>query len=390
MQKKTIVYVPRRSRIRLYKIAKAVMLSQEFRLVLVCEESFYDEDLFKGIFDEVIFYNKKSALFSNKYFEFLSRKLVFSRGLPDLLSIVKELNPFLIHAFCEPYDHIEYLLKRTDYPLIMSDGADFSGISGGLENINSITRKQEKFAFENVNGLIYKGPKLVTEYYRRFGYNIDCEEMTWFDHCDEDFFVEYPRSKLSDKDGELHLVYTGNISVNPEVKYCYYPPLGRILAKQRIHLHLYPNPYQYKTSPEYTELDKTEPYFHFHEPVPLKGLIKEISKYDWGLWVHAEDPSFRTQQDKMATGIGNKLFTYLEAGLPVVVSDSRIYGTNLVQKHEIGFSINDSDWINFKNILESVNYPELQKVILEKRAELSLRNNFNRLVDFYNKFAENS
>ncbi|MEQ8562910.1 MAG: hypothetical protein RID18_15450 [Cytophagales bacterium] len=385
MERKVIVYVPRRSRIRLYKIAKSVSYSAHFKLILVCEETFYDKNLFEGLFDEVIFYEKHHFLRDNKFYKFLSRKLVFSSGLKRLVRILDQIKPELIHSFCEPYDHIQQILKNTKYPVIMTDGADFTGISGGLENIDSRTKKMEKYCFENVQGLVYKGPRLVTDYYRSKGYKIECPELTWFDHCDEELFVKYPNKKLSAIDGEIHMVYTGNISTNPKIKYCYYPPLAKIMAKQKIHFHIYANPYQFKTSKEYADLDKNEKYFHFHEPLPLKKLISEISKYDWGLWIHAEDPSFRTQEAKMRTGIGNKLFTYLEAGLPIIVSDSRKYGEEVVRENNLGFSLNDNEWTEIRRMTEEIDYFSLQKNILQKRSELSLRNNSESIVNFYLK-----
>ncbi|MEQ9149771.1 MAG: hypothetical protein RLP13_15955, partial [Cytophagales bacterium] len=162
-------------------------------------------------------------------------------------------------------------------------------------------------------------------------------------------------------------------------------PLAKIMAKQKIHFHIYANPYQFKTSKEYADLDKNEKYFHFHEPLPLKKLISEISKYDWGLWIHAEDPSFRTQEAKMRTGIGNKLFTYLEAGLPIIVSDSRKYGEEVVRENNLGFSLNDNEWTEIRRMTEEIDYFSLQKNILQKRSELSLRNNSESIVNFYLK-----
>ncbi len=367
----------------MYKIAKAVKLTSQFKLILVCEKVYYNEGLFEGLFDEIHFYND-NPIAKSKYYKHVHKKFTFSIGLGKMVEILKSVQPDLIHAFCEPYDHIELAIKNLNVPVVMTDGADFSGISTGVENIDSKIREQEKFCFENVKGLVYKGPKYVTEYYRNKGYKIDCEELTWFDHTDEDLY-ETDVKKLSDEDGGLHLVYTGHVSVKPEMKYCYYIPLAKELAKQKIHLHLYSNPKQYKTSQAYIDLNNNEKYFHFHKPLPMKQLINEIARYDWGLWVHAEDPSSRTTEDKMRTGMVNKMFTYLEAGLPVIVSDSRKYGVNVVEKHQLGFAINDRDWDKFDKLIENQNFAELKERIKTKRKELSLQANKSKLADFYNK-----
>lgn len=380
---KKVVFLPRRSHIRLYKIAKAVKLTGLFKLVLVCEKAYYNPHLFDDLFDEVHTYND-SSIAKSKYYKHAHKKLTWSVGLNEMLKLVQSIQPDLIHAFCEPYDHIQKVIKEFDVPVVMTDGADFSGISTGIENIGAKTKAQEKYCFEHAAGLIYKGPKYVTEYYRNHGYKINCEELTWFDHTDEDLF-ETDAKKLSVEDGEIHLVYTGHVSVKPEMKYCYYVPLAKHLAKQKIHLHLYPNPNQYKTSKAYLDLNASEKYFHFHEPLPMKQLIQEISRYDWGLWVHAEDPSSRTTPDKMKTGMVNKMFTYLEAGLPVVVSDSRKYGVDVVNEHGLGFAINDKDWDKFDQLIAKHDISALNNHIKSKRKELSLQSNKSKLAELYKK-----
>ena len=75
MEKIRAVFVPRRSRIRPYKIAKALKFTGQVHLILICEESFYDRDLFEGIFDEVHFYTKKNFLFKIPKAEKIYRRL---------------------------------------------------------------------------------------------------------------------------------------------------------------------------------------------------------------------------------------------------------------------------------------------------------------------------
>jgi hypothetical protein len=130
---KTIAFVPRRSRIRPYKIAKALRYLDGVRTVLICEEKWYDPSLHDGIFDKVRFYKKAPPFGQNKYVKILDDRLNPKHS--KLAELVREEVPDLIHAFCEPYDHIQYLLKHLDIPVVMSDGADFSGIAEGIEHL---------------------------------------------------------------------------------------------------------------------------------------------------------------------------------------------------------------------------------------------------------------
>ena len=377
-----IVYVPRRSRIRVYKIAKAVKLCSDFKLILVCERYWYDKDLFQDIFDEVHTYNNL-RIHNQGWFKKILRKYPLKIGFKKMLNLIHQSKPDIIHVFCEPYDHIKYILENVNVPVIMSDGADFSGISEGIENLDNKTRLEEKFCFENVAGLVYKGPKSVINFYRNYKYKIIAREMTWFDHSDNDLFVPLDKEMLKNNE-EIHLVYSGVISNDPNMAYCYYLPLAISLTNQKIHFHIYPNPYQYKYAPEYHKMDAESEYFHFHKPLIMSELIIKISEYDWGLWIHSEKVSKRTQPSKMRTGMVNKIFTYLEAGLPILVSSSRTFGSDFIESNGIGKKIGDQDWNNIGRILRTLDYSEIKRNVGLKRNEYSLSANGGKLVDFYN------
>lgn len=366
-------------------MAKALKLLGNSKLYCVCESFYYDEDIFEGIFDDVLFY--KSSPFAGKKW-FASVRDNYPGNFKKMLQHIRNINPDIIISYAEPYDHTAFVLKQTNYPVVLCDGADFTGISSGIENLAKKTAEEEKYCFENVKGIVFKGPENTLDYYRENNYKIKAKELSWFDHADQDHFIPENFPKLSDEDGELHMVYTGNISVNPEINYIYYIPLAEALSQQKIHLHIYPNPYQFKTSRIYRSLDQNSNYFHFHAPVPQKDLAKEIAKYDWGLWIHSAQKSTRTQLSKIKIGMVNKLFSYLEAGLPVIVSDSRTYGKKIVEENNIGFSINDADWDKFAEKIAGFNYKELIDTVLRVRMQYSLQKNGYRLAEFLNKIIE--
>ena len=391
---KTIVFVRPRPAIRIYKLAKALRQSdQKYRLVLICRTLSFDEKLYRDLFDKIYFYspefkfNKQFDLSFNKRW---NKQLKF--GYRKIMKIINEINPDIIHTMAEPFDFIAYILKLSKWPVIL-DAYDYTGITAGLENLNDKTKHEEKYCLENADGIIHKGPDYEIDYYRQHGYAITCPELNWLDYCDEDIWVNTKQKKLSKSDGEHHLVYTGGVSNNPELKYIYFIPLAKELAKQKIHFHIYPkfaeHRFSYEKSKVYIDLAKNEKYFHFHRTLPLNDLIKEISKYDWGLWVHSADVSKRTHSEKAKTGSGNKIFTYLEAGLPMIVSTSRVYGKKIIEENKIGISIDDSDWNKFDKLIQSEDYDQLHKNVLNVREELSLHRQVSRLSSFYDLILEN-
>jgi len=134
---------------------------------------------------------------------------------------------------------------------------------------------------------------------------------------------------------ELHVIYAGGI--NPEDRYpkkvfgfSQYIDVGRALAKQKIHLHLYPasafTEHQFKNHYSiYYEESKENPYFHIYEPVTHTKLMEEMSKYDVGLHIFGIDINhndcFAFNRAKADYSSAAKLFDYLEMGLPVLVHD---------------------------------------------------------------------
>jgi len=389
---KTIVFVREKPSIRIYKLAKALRHSTDYKIILICKTLSYDAELFKDLFDQIYFYstefkfNKQFDLSFNKWW---NKKLKF--GYRKVRRILDKIDPTLIHTMAEPYNIITYLIKKSKVPLIL-DANDFSGISSGLENLDTETTNLERYCLENAKGIIHKGPDDEIEYYRQHGYEIKCPEMTWMNYCDKDLFASSSQNIRSKQNGETHLVYAGLISNNPSLKYIYFIPLAKILAKQNIHLHIYPKfgdqRLTYEGHHEYIKLAKYEKYFHFHRPVSLKYLINEISVYDWGIWIHADDSSVRTHPEKVKIGSGNKIFSYLESNLPMIVSSSRLYGKKIIEENNIGFAISDADWDKFGKLIKSRNYHVLKQNVLNVRDKLSLQNQSDRLIKFYDEILE--
>ncbi len=383
-EKPTIAFVPRRSRIRPYKIAKALRSLGNYRLVLICEEAFYDPELLDGVFDEVLFFKKKTPLARYKYSKVLDDR--FNPKFSRLGQLVEKVSPDLIHAFCEPYDHIQFLLKQFNIPVVMSDGADFSGISAGIENLDRRTREQERFCFEHVAGICHKGPEYELQYYRDHGYAVHCPEIRWFDHCDADLFASPDEvTRLSQKDGKTHIVYTGLVSESPKKRYINYIPLAYELDRQGVHFHIYSNPYLNKTSDRYQALDRELEHFHLHDPVPYKTIHREIAQYDWGLWWHEPTLEKRVIRAKQKVAIGNKMFSYLEAGLPIIVGDHNEGGRPLIEAEGIGITMNRDDYSRLQERLESVDKERMDQEVIRARTKFSLSKNAGRLRDFYER-----
>lgn len=390
---RTICFVKENPQVRIYKQALALKKTGKYRLILIAQ--IYDKELFTDVFDEIINFGLEFNYIPKLGFHFFGKNVTVGKILNKmfkfderrLAKIVKETDADLFHAHAEPNTIPKIVIENTSKPVVF-DAYDFSGISSGIENLDEKERIAEKYCLEHADGIIRKGPPFEIDYYRQQGYEIKCPEIQWMEYCDEDLFADTNAKKLSGEDGELHLVFTGSISSDPKYRYKYFIPLGKQLAKQKIHFHIYPTPFECIISKEYIELDKKEKYFHFHKPVPFKELSMEIAKYDWGLFIHpiyGEKNIPRMTQDKVRVSMGNKLFSYLEAALPVIVSDHLEIVKETIEKYRIGFAIRDKELPSLKEMIKSCDYAGLRKNVLKVRNELSLKNQVYNLVEFYER-----
>ena len=165
------------------------------------------------------------------------------------------------------------------------------------------------------------------------------------------------------------------------------------LGKQKIHFHLYLVPHSI-ISPvifkNYIRLNATERYFHLEKAVPVDIVHKEISKYDFGSMVYTPEYLDQYQPKYLKIATAYRIFTYLEAGLPIIVSKRMEYIKNMVEENKIGFSIKDEEFDNVHSTIESYDYEELRRNVFKTREKLLFDKHEKDLVNFYDTIIENN
>jgi hypothetical protein len=123
-------------------------------------------------------------------------------------------------------------------------------------------------------------------------------------------------------------------------------------------------------------------YFHIHPSVNPKEIVKEISKYDFGFWIHTDSP-LNESSIEPGLGAGNKFATYLEAGLPFVYSKQFKFIDKLMKKYGLDcLGINETSEVS--KAINKVKYSTLLKRVEKARKELDISNDIPKLENFIN------
>lgn len=370
--------------IRIRKQVEGLRKSGSHKLTFITIGANWSDE-YRGLFDRVIDFAP--------YFRYNLPVRAFRKGMNLLFGldrrllarIIRKLDCDIIHAYGRDNVLVQTIVENTKTPVIY-DAQDFAGVRYDVEALPARERAAEKFCLEHVNGIVTKFPPEVVNYYYELGYQIKAPVLHYEDYCSEEQMM--PLDVYQPKPPEWHLVFTGTIAPAsyPRDKYGYmqFHDMARILAKQKIHFHIYPSLYQqsyHKLFGCYLKLEKEIPYFHFHRTVTYNLLSQEISQYHWGAWIH---PPVADSLGKYAWyGIGTKVISYIEAGLPVVINQDVLWGSKLVQENGIGCVFDYADISRLGEILNEVNWSTLRQNLEQFRMRYSTGNQASRLVEFY-------
>lgn len=186
--------------------------------------------------------------------------------------------------------------------------------------------------------------------------------------------INNPYTKLSIMDHEIHCVYEGGINGKDKTSDRFFEPLWKKITDCGIHIHFYSqSDYKYCK-----ELETKSRYLHYEGNLGTKELIPEMTKYDCGLAIFNINNQNRLF---LETGTANKMYEYINAGLPVVVGDVQSY-IDFVEKFNVG------KMLNFEKDIKS-QIVDITKIIIEKdflkKNKLTMMSRSQELIDFYER-----
>ena len=191
----------------------------------------------------------------------------------------------------------------------------------------------------------------------------------------EAYKIDNWANKLSSLDGKIHCVYEGSISYT-QGHHRFFEDIWMKIISAGIHIHYYSHMH-----PDYCKqlADKNE-FLHYEGNLHASKLANEMTKYDVGLLYFNLNCQNRIHQE---TSSANKMYEYLNSGLPVAVDDA----TNrikFVHDYECGDYLDlNGDILEQLKIISSI---PISKFFLQEN-DLTMDSKANEILGFYKKIA---
>lgn len=316
-----------------------------------------------------------------------------------LANILKKVNPYLIHVLgCSYYsEYFSILAKLLSKCKVVFEFFDIPSLSIPKEDAIEMFGKanaeliyfSEKFACEKSDGLIIGYFPEAHEILKN-RYDISAPMLEFHSYvCEE--FISDSNGKYSDLDRKTHLVYGGNVAPS----YSREKLLGDVMfhslvekvIKQGIYFDIYCTPHSSSIKFkhefwDYILMAKKSGLFKFEKGVPLNEATKKFAKYDFGAMIYLFDRgTFLSEHNSMR--VPGKVFTYIEAGLPILISEELQSVAKIVKEHEIGTVVSQKDLDNLPDVISRYDREKLNANVLKAQRELSMERHIGRLVAFY-------
>jgi len=398
MKKQIVFFCATTPYVMIYKIAREFKKrGYETVLVTLSQKDKFNQNFFEDAFDKILCSD----------FQFFKPNLktipyILQRG-PKFLKFlceIKKIKPYVWFGVGRtnwPVRVIhKYFFKK--YPFIYFEYDINSQMYLSREEARKVMPNfeidAEKYCFEHAEGLMHKGdPEEIKHLNNRIFKEIKLpnEIINFLPYCSDEYIVPINKNKLSKFDKEFHIVYIGGVTNLPESNKIVHKILKSIL-NQGIHVHIYGKTQHISVKDTYdyikdnlSEFRKNK-YFHLHKGLDPKEIIPEISKYDYGLWFtdlhtenNPEDTIFCT---------GNKISSYLEAGIPFIYYDQLKFINKILKKYSLQFSFNYKNIDNLKNRIKQMNKRIKDSDLIAAREDFNIKNHFFRLEKFVKNLVE--
>ena len=349
---------------RVYKQVKALQIKySQIEISLVCYR--YDKVLFKDIFKDV-FILKSSNPNDELPYILENYDIDTIHIFTDKLAIVKPVIKSKIPYVFDPYDYFLEQDKLSQKVLFEHWQEMISNASAILLRYDISILDSDEFKSLNIK---------------------DKRVIQMFDYALPEFFV--PKIDTSKRNNRIaHIGYVSSLSL-PRNKFgaTQFDNVAMTIIKKRpydIFCSLWSDDFE-KISKEYNNTIKSDSgSFNIYSALDQFSLNDTISKYKYGSYIHDCTEATKNKTPYINNSIGNKIFNYLEAGLPIIATDNFKATSNFIEEFGIGVNIGKLGMFNSSIDNIDINYEDLlQRCYLARENELNINNHIYKLMKLH-------
>jgi hypothetical protein len=139
--------------------------------------------------------------------------------------------------------------------------------------------------------------------------------------------------------------------------------LMKLLLPQGLYFHIFLNPYQNDPRAfwDYQYLARSAPGFGLFPGLPPDQLPHSLTGYHFGSMIHLFPKDSVVKKEHLAFILPSKFFSYMESGLPVLVSEELEAAADLVRRHGLGLIFAQKDLAGLAEKLNVCNYTDLRE-----------------------------
>lgn len=318
----------------------------------------------------------------------------------ELAGILKEVKPYLIHVQGSMMgsDFLCILARLLSNAKVIFEFYDVPSLTISKEDSISTWGKKntelgffaEQFACKYADGIILGYSHEAADLLKNH-YNTKTPFLEFHTYICNEFLPDGNGTKYLREDGKTHLVYGGIVYTQQHSRKVFntnqFHELIKVLTKQGICFDIFTTPHISaikfeRLFPDYVAISKENTLFQFKKGLFPRDAVNEFSRYDFGMLMYLFDK--RSSLDKSnKIRLPGKFFFYLEAGLPLLISEEFEYASKLVREFEIGIVVSQNDIYNLSTIIPMYDYKKLRNNVLAARNKLSMEIHMNRLLQFY-------
>jgi len=372
--KPVIIFIRRGARSRIYNHALSLK-SHEVQSILIAQT--FDYPYHKKVFNKICIWYRISDI---------CRTVIKLCNKYNVIAVVGSLQPAV--------QTIELLKLKNKFPLLIDhhDSAwsqvYFQNLNvNNYENswINAIEVEQEKKCFTSVDGVIARSNELKELFTRN---SITTPIEVFEDCCSDQYFqpIDFndgPRGK------EWSLAYAGMVfpsSLAPEYSFPQFMSMSKYFNNEKIHFHIYPGQNHEYCYPDYEAESKINEYFHMKRSLSFMAIRKALTQYDFGLVAFNPPENYKMfSQEHFKHIIHAKFHTYLEAGLPIIVSPVFEREAEILLEAQAGIIFDGATPEGLRERIEQEDIKQMRKNVSLLRESFNVKNQGARLSSFINK-----